>query len=128
MHLPTTATLLLALLPTAFSLPNARPEPQTNLIDALLGDLTGQGTPPLMTTNPSPECVAANGGELTCCGSVVDGGNALVQTLAKLAGYTLTKNTINGLFCKFCFLVTILVWLGWVQRLYFLCICFGLRG
>ena len=35
-----------------------------------------------------------------CCATMLDGGNAIVQTLAGLANYPLTRNTINGIGCE----------------------------
>jgi len=98
-QLPTmhTTTLLVTLLALFHSPSSASPHPQLDLIN----DLTGFGTPPLMTTTPSPQCLAVNKGKLQCCSAIIDGGNPTVQFLAKLAGYQLTKNTINGMFCKF---------------------------
>ncbi|KAG9243761.1 hypothetical protein BJ878DRAFT_104627 [Calycina marina] len=67
------------------------------LIDALTGHT--QPPPPIMTTEHTPECRPINQGSLTCCNAKLDGGNAIVQSLALLTGYELPKNTINGIEC-----------------------------
>jgi len=90
------ALLTFIIIPASFSRPN--PDPQLDLIN----HLTGHGTPPLMTMSPSPQCLALNQGTIQCCSAIFDGGNPAVQFLAKVAGYQLTKNTINGLFCELC--------------------------
>jgi hypothetical protein len=66
-------------------------------------DTIGNQPPPdiLLTKNPSAECIAINqpGGHL-CCDLTVNGGNLLIQELAKLAGYTLNPNAVNGIGCE----------------------------
>jgi len=54
-----------------------------------------------MTTDHSPECLNINQGTLLCCQATLDGGNEVVQLLAHAAGYTLTKDTINGFVCTY---------------------------
>jgi hypothetical protein len=68
----------------------------------LVSNLAGNSEPIGMTTDHSPSCLAINRGTLMCCKNTLDGGNAAVQLLSTLAGYALTKDTINGILCKYC--------------------------
>ncbi|KAI2624494.1 hypothetical protein GGS21DRAFT_322941 [Xylaria nigripes] len=94
----------------------AAPEPQSSL-QPLLPSLTGPlgpvvtaianignaEPPPLIyTPHRSPECEKSkggNGGALQCCRTTVAGDIQLVEFLAKLYGYNLTPNDINGVLC-----------------------------
>ena len=108
----TTALSLLSLLllaPLISAAPNPNPNPNPGLLplvgkipilDALIA--LGAAPPPklLQTVNPSPECAAINQGELQCCRAMVAGDIQLVVWLAKVYGYDLNPNDINGLNCK----------------------------
>jgi hypothetical protein len=65
----------------------------------------GLGTSPppsfLLTTETSPQCAAVNKGTYLCCETSVNGGNAAVQLAAKVAGYELPANTVNGVLCEY---------------------------
>jgi hypothetical protein len=77
--------------------------PQPGLIPILdpVLDL-GAIDPPsfLQTQKPSPECANVNQGQLQCCRGTVAGDNQLVVWIAKIYGYKLNKNDVNGLDCK----------------------------
>ncbi|TGJ80941.1 hypothetical protein E0Z10_g7831 [Xylaria hypoxylon] len=68
---------------------------------SLLGNI-GNFEPPalLYTPNPSPECAklkGGNGGQLQCCRAAVAGDQPIVEFLAKVYGYNLNRNDVNGL-------------------------------
>ncbi|KXJ90274.1 hypothetical protein Micbo1qcDRAFT_196403 [Microdochium bolleyi] len=67
----------------------------------LVGQLPLNSPPPdiLWTPNPSPQCAAVNGGELTCCQATLAGDLPLVVFLASTYGYTLNPNNVNGIYC-----------------------------
>jgi len=100
-----TTTLSLFLLLTTAHLPAVHGNPTPGLLpkipilDALLA--LGASPPPklLQTVNPSPECAAINQGELQCCRAMVAGDIQLVTWIAKVYGYDLNPNDINGLNC-----------------------------
>jgi hypothetical protein len=85
----------------------AAPSPQISDIPSLLSGIVGNTEPPLMTIVHSPECKDLNDGTAMCCDAQLDGGNPLVQSLAALAHYPLTKDTINGITCMFPFSVCV---------------------
>lgn len=63
----------------------------------------------IQTLTPSPQCatsVGGNGGELLCCIASVAGDNQIIEFVAKLYGYNLNPNDVNGLDCKFLQLLT----------------------
>ncbi|KAJ8128002.1 hypothetical protein O1611_g5635 [Lasiodiplodia mahajangana] len=64
----------------------------------------GNAEPPqiIYTPNPSPECAKSaggNGGELQCCRATLAGDLPIVVFLAKIYGYNLNPNDVNGLVC-----------------------------
>ena len=84
------------------------PEPEPGLLSAVDGIVRpilnlGASPPPtfLKAKNPSPECTNINQGELMCCRGTVAGDQQVVVWLAKLYGYNLNPNDINGLNCEF---------------------------
>lgn len=84
--------------------PHPQPEalvPRSNLpvVDPLLNLLANPPPERLHTTKPSPQCKAVNGGELQCCRAMFAGDQQLVVWLAKIYGYQLNPNDINGLNC-----------------------------
>ena len=101
-----TLSYLIFLLPTVHAQVPSLGELVTQLseIVPLLGDLAGTGTPPLMTTEHSPECLNVNQGTIMCCEETLNGGNLIVETLSTLAGYDLSKDTVNGIECMCFFL------------------------
>ncbi|EHA50290.1 hypothetical protein MGG_14879 [Pyricularia oryzae 70-15] len=50
-------------------------------------------------TQPSPECLEVNGGEQQCCRALQSGDQELVRWLAKIYGYNMTPDVVNGLKC-----------------------------
>ncbi|KAI0878225.1 hypothetical protein GGS24DRAFT_14038 [Hypoxylon argillaceum] len=83
-------------------LPSAATGPLAPVI-SLLANI-GNAEPPaiLYTPNPSPECAktaGGNGGELLCCRVAVAGDLPIVVFLAKIYGYNLNPNDVNGLVC-----------------------------
>jgi len=70
------------------------------LLDPVL-DL-GASDPPrfLQTVKPSPECASINQGELQCCRGTLAGDQQVVVWLAKVYGYRLNPNDINGVNCE----------------------------
>ncbi|KAI1082513.1 hypothetical protein F5B20DRAFT_578179 [Whalleya microplaca] len=105
MHPPTLAHLALLTLThplLATSLPSSSPDssllsPVTSLLSSL-----GNAPPPqiLQTADPSPECAALNGGALQCCDGSLAGDVPPVLLLAKLFGYALNPNDVNGVLCN----------------------------
>lgn len=108
---------VLLLLTPFFSLTSANPTPESGLairkpdpepgllpkvpiLDALLA--LGASPPPKVLRTPvqSPECAAVNKGELMCCRATVAGDVQMVVWLAKVYGYNLNPDDINGLLCK----------------------------
>jgi len=69
------------------------------LLDPIL-DL-GASDPPrfLQTVKPSPQCANINQGELQCCRGTLAGDQQLVVWLARVYGYRLNPNDINGVNC-----------------------------
>ncbi|KAB5536191.1 hypothetical protein GE09DRAFT_343111 [Coniochaeta sp. 2T2.1] len=101
-------SLALLLTPSSFTsaAPNPNPKPgllplagKIPILDALLA--LGAAPPPklLQTVNPSPECAAVNKGELQCCRATVAGDVQLVEWIAKVYGYELNPDDVNGLNC-----------------------------
>jgi hypothetical protein len=70
----------------------------------VLGNLGNFEPPPLIyTQHPSPECAVTkggNGGELQCCRAAIAGDQPIVEFLAKIYGYKLNRNDVNGVVCK----------------------------
>ncbi|RWA12520.1 hypothetical protein EKO27_g2583 [Xylaria grammica] len=70
---------------------------------SLLGNIGNFEPPPLIyTPNPSVECaksVGGNGGQLQCCRVAIAGDQPIVEFLAKIYGYNLNPNDVNGLVC-----------------------------
>lgn len=69
------------------------------VVDPLLNLLAMPPPKMLRTTKKSPECAAVNGGELQCCRAMFAGDQQLVVWLAKIYGYSLNPNDINGVNC-----------------------------
>ncbi|KAI0444673.1 hypothetical protein F4803DRAFT_238316 [Xylaria telfairii] len=70
---------------------------------SLLGNI-GNADPPaiLWTPHPSAQCAVSkggNGGALQCCRVTVAGDLPIVVFLAKIYGYNLNPNDVNGLVC-----------------------------
>lgn len=81
--------------------PAPAPEPLLSGLTTLVGNI-GNAPPPkiLWTPKPSPECAVINQGQLQCCRGALAGDQPLVVFLAKLYGYRLNPDNINGLVCK----------------------------
>ncbi|KAL8377291.1 hypothetical protein RB595_008127 [Gaeumannomyces hyphopodioides] len=84
--------------------PHPQPEaatqrPRLPVLDPLLKLLAAPPPENLHTTTPSPECAGVNGGELQCCRGTLAGDQQVVVFLAKLYGYSLNRNDINGVNC-----------------------------
>lgn len=104
----------LLLLTTASPTPSPNPVPDpgllTNLLDPILAPvvkltahLPPLNSPPpdiLYTPNPSPQCAAVNGGELTCCQAAIAGDLPLVVYLAETYGFVLNPDDVSGIYCK----------------------------
>ena len=91
--------VLFALL-AVLALVSANPTPGLiPLLDPVL-DL-GAIDPPrfLQTVKPSPQCANINQGELQCCRGTLAGDQQVVVWLAKVYGYRLNPNDINGVNC-----------------------------
>ncbi|KLU85580.1 hypothetical protein MAPG_04603 [Magnaporthiopsis poae ATCC 64411] len=103
--LASAAAAVIALSGAAGATPHPQPEALAQLsntlsvVDPLLSLLAAPPPKLLRTTNPSPQCAAVNGGELQCCRATVAGDIQLVVWLAKIYGYKLNPNDINGLNC-----------------------------
>jgi len=92
-------SVLVALLTVAVMV-KANPTPGLiPLLDPIL-DL-GASDPPrfLQTVKPSPQCANINQGELQCCRGTLAGDQQLVVWLAKVYGYRLNPNDVNGVNC-----------------------------
>ena len=87
---------ILALLTLTYAVPS----PQVSDIPSLISGLVGNTQPPSETDIHSPRCSDVNQGTLMCCTLQINGGNTIVQALANLAHYNLTKDSINGLDCE----------------------------
>ncbi|KAH7029090.1 uncharacterized protein B0I36DRAFT_363679 [Microdochium trichocladiopsis] len=108
---PAPSNLLLLLLsasPLTSTSPTPKPQPEPGRVGDLLGTvvkLVGKlplNKPPpdiLWTPNPSPQCAAVNGGELTCCQATLAGDLPLLVYLAETYGYELNPNDVNGIYC-----------------------------
>ncbi|EJT75563.1 hypothetical protein GGTG_05496 [Gaeumannomyces tritici R3-111a-1] len=102
------AAAVLSAAPTVVATPHPHPHPQPeaaampgllSVADPVL-DLLAMPPPEMLrTTRRSPECAAINGGELQCCRGTMAGDVQLVVWLAKLYGYKLNPNDINGVNC-----------------------------
>lgn len=81
--------------------PAPAPEPLLSGLTTLVGNI-GNAPPPkiLWTPKPSPECAVINQGQLQCCRGALAGDQPLVVFLAKLYGYKLNPNNINGVVCE----------------------------
>lgn len=84
----------------------AKPPANTNA-HQVLGNI-GNADPPalLWTPHPSAQCAVSNGGNggaLQCCRVTVAGDLPIVVFLAKIYGYNLNPNDVNGLVCEFYF-------------------------
>ncbi|KAI1291654.1 hypothetical protein F5Y03DRAFT_28785 [Xylaria venustula] len=98
----TICLVFLARLSTAALLPPTPTGPLAPLISLL--ENIGNFEPPelLQTTDPSPECAVkrgGNGGHLQCCRATVAGDLPVVVFLAKVIGYNLNPNDVNGAVC-----------------------------
>ncbi|KAI3318994.1 hypothetical protein HD806DRAFT_299694 [Xylariaceae sp. AK1471] len=95
----------LALSQLAAAAPGLFPSPTGPLgpVISLLGNLGNFEPPPLIyTPHPSPECAktkGGNGGELQCCRAAIAGDLPIVVFLAKIYGYNLNPNDVNGVVC-----------------------------
>lgn len=77
--------------------------PPRDLVAELLAPVVDLGnTPPpdlLWTPNPSAECAGVNAGELQCCRGSLAGDLPIVVFLAKVYGFELNPNDVNGILC-----------------------------
>lgn len=78
--------------------------PPRDLVAELLAPVVDLGnTPPpdlLWTPNPSAECAGVNAGELQCCRGSLAGDLPIVVFLAKVYGFELNPNDVNGILCE----------------------------
>lgn len=98
-------TLLCSLLRFAIAEPIPAPDPALlPLLDSIVRPVLNLGASPpptfMRAREPSPECANINQGQLQCCRGTVAGDQQVVVWLAKLYGYNLNPNDINGLNCE----------------------------
>ncbi|KAK6224076.1 hypothetical protein LQW54_000223 [Pestalotiopsis sp. IQ-011] len=78
--------------------------PPRDLVAELLAPVVdlGNAAPPdlLWTPNPSAECAGVNAGELQCCRGSLAGDLPNVVFLAKVYGFELNPNDVNGILCE----------------------------
>lgn len=78
--------------------------PPRDLVAELLAPVVDLGNAPppdlLWTRNPSTECAGVNAGELQCCRGSLAGDLPIVVFLAKLYGFELNPNDVNGILCE----------------------------
>ncbi|TEY39452.1 hypothetical protein BOTCAL_0455g00060 [Botryotinia calthae] len=106
MH-PLQISLSLLLISTSASpLPLSLPSPLIPLLDTLINITISASTlnsaPPtaLTTTTHSAECADVNQGALVCCPSIVDGDQPVVVMAARMFGFVLNGNSVNGVGCR----------------------------
>ncbi|TGO28364.1 hypothetical protein BPAE_0028g00110 [Botrytis paeoniae] len=106
-------SLLLLLLLSPHPLTLASPTPPsptspslTSLLDTLINititasNLNSAPPAALTTTTHSVECADVNQGALVCCPSILDGDQPVVVTAARIFGFVLNGNSVNGIGCR----------------------------
>ncbi|KAF5868319.1 uncharacterized protein Bfra_007516 [Botrytis fragariae] len=79
----------------------------TSLLDTLINITITASTlnsaPPaaLTTTTHSAACTDVNQGALVCCPSILDGDQPVVVAAARMFGFVLNGNSVNGMGCEF---------------------------
>lgn len=78
--------------------------PPRDLVAELLTPVVDLGNAPppdlLWTPNPSAECAGVNAGELQCCRGSLAGDLPIIVFLAKVYGFELNPNDVNGILCE----------------------------
>ncbi|KAF7939332.1 uncharacterized protein EAE97_007412 [Botrytis byssoidea] len=111
MHPLSTILSLLLLSSQPLTLASPTPPPPTSLsllplldtlINITLTASTLNSAPPtaFTTTTHSAECADVNQGALVCCPSILDGDQPLVVTAARMFGFVLNENSVNGIGCR----------------------------
>ncbi|KAF7893782.1 hypothetical protein EAF00_007296 [Botryotinia globosa] len=111
MHPISTILSLLLLYPHPLTLASPTPPLPTSLsllplLDTLINITITASTlnsaPPaaLTTTTHSAECADVNQGALVCCPSILDGDQPLVVAAARMFGFVLNGNSVNGIGCR----------------------------
>ncbi|ATZ50547.1 Bhl1 [Botrytis cinerea B05.10] len=97
-------SLLLLISTAATALPLSTPliPLLDTLINITITASTLNSAPPtaLTTTTHSLECADVNQGALVCCPSIVDGDQPVVVMAAKMFGFVLNGNSVNGVGCR----------------------------
>ncbi|KAF7887858.1 uncharacterized protein EAF01_011012 [Botrytis porri] len=82
------------------------PNPLLPLLDTLINITITASTlnsaPPAIftTTTHSAECADVNQGALVCCPSILDGDQPIVVAAARMFGFVLNGNSVNGIGCR----------------------------
>ncbi|KAF7956231.1 hypothetical protein EAE96_005151 [Botrytis aclada] len=102
--------LLLSHHPLTFTLASPTPHPTTPSLTQLLDTLinititasTLNSAPPaiLTTHTHSAACADVNQGALACCPSILDGDQPIVVAAARMFGFVLNGNSVNGVGCR----------------------------
>ncbi|THV47414.1 hypothetical protein BGAL_0312g00120 [Botrytis galanthina] len=111
MHPFSTILSLLLLSPHPITLASPTPPPPTSLsllplLDTLINITITASTlnsaPPaaLTTTTHSAACAEVNQGALVCCPSILDGDQPVVVAAARVFGFVLNGNSVNGIGCR----------------------------